>query len=344
MCVRSYNWTLTRDRSDLNFEMKTSFVDALIEDDQAGLRIAPKVDLHCHAYFSTRRKNLEARLGCRLEPPPAKMNKLGGMIVYAMNVLDPHLRNRETNEFVVESAVCDAIEDGVVVLEMSIDVRRAAYYADGLAGVVRHIGALAARYRTQINFRPELGIPRQAAADPELVSRAHEAIELGFFQSIDLYDHQEACAPEAVESLYKRAGAAGMKLKAHVGEFGGAEEIRRTVELLELEEVQHGIGAVESVEVMRWLAENRIRLNVCPTSNVMLDAASDMASHPIRLLYDKGVPVTINSDDPMIFDQSVSDEYRNLYQAGVFSADELDDIRRTSLDGVVNRVANYLEL
>ncbi|MCY4409304.1 MAG: hypothetical protein OXC27_02480 [Caldilineaceae bacterium] len=266
------------------------------------------------------------------------------MIVYAMDVLDPHLRNRETIEFVVDAAVRDAIEDGVVVLEMSIDVRRAAYYTDGLAGVVRHIGALAARYRPQISFRPELGIPRQAAADPELVSRAHEAIELGFFQSIDLYDHQEACAPEAVEPLYAKAGAAGMKLKAHVGEFGGAEEVRRTVELLELEEVQHGIGAAESVEVMRWLAENRIRLNVCPTSNVMLDAAYDMASHPIRLLYDNGVPVTINSDDPMIFDQSVSDEYRNLYQAGVLGADELDDIRRASLDGVVNRVANNLEL
>ena len=324
--------------------MKTSFVDALIEDDLDALRAAPKVDLHCHAYFSTRRKNLETRLGCRLEPPPAKMKKLGGMIVYAMDVLDPHLRNRETIEFVVEAAVRDAIEDGVVVLEMSIDVRRAAYYADGLAGVVRHIGALAARYQPQISFRPELGIPRQAAADPELVSRAHEAIELGFFQSIDLYDHQEACAPEAVEPLYAKAGAAGMKLKAHVGEFGGAEEVRRTVELLELEEVQHGIGAAESVEVMRWLAENRIRLNVCPTSNVMLDAASDMASHPIRLLYDNGVPVTINSDDPMIFDQSVTDEYRNLYQAGVFSPDELDGIRRASLEDVVNRVANNLEL
>lgn len=324
--------------------MKTSFVDALVEDDLDSLRAAPKVDLHCHAYFSTRRRNLETRLGCRLEPPPAKMNKLGGMIVYAMDVLDPHLRNRETIEFVVEAAVRDAIEDGVVVLEMSIDVRRAAYYADGLAGVVRHIGGLAARYSPQIDFRPELGIPRQAAADPELVSRAYEAIELGFFKSIDLYDHQEGCAPEAVEPLYAKAGAAGMKLKAHVGEFGGAEEVRRTVELLKLEEVQHGIGAVESVEVMRWLAENRIRLNVCPTSNVMLDAASDMASHPIRLLYDNGVPVTINSDDPMIFDQSVSDEYRNLYLAGVFSADELDGIRRASLEGVVNRVAHNLEL
>ncbi len=316
--------------------MKTNFVDALKEDDQVGLRAASKVDLHCHAFFSTRRENLERRLGHALEPPPAKMEKLGEMIVYATNVLDPYLRNWETIEFVVESAVCDAIEDGVVVLEMSIDIRRAAYYADGLAGVERHISALASRYRPQIDFRPELGIPRQIAADPELMSRAHEAIELGFFQSIDLYDHQEACAPEVVEPLYAKAGAAGMKLKAHVGEFGGAEEIRRTVELLELDEVQHGIGAAESVEVMRWLAGNRIRLNVCPTSNVMLGAVPDLANHPIRLLFDNGVPVTVNTDDPMIFDQSVSDEYRSLYRAGVFSADELDDIRRATLEGVVN--------
>ena len=315
--------------------MKTNFIDALKEDDQVGLRAAPKVDLHCHAFFSTRRENLERRLGQALEPPPAKMEKLGGMIAYANNVLDRHLRNRETIEFVVEAAVCDAIEDGVVRLEMSIDVRRAAYYADGLAGVERHISALAVQYRRQIDFRPELGIPRQIAADPELMSRAHEAIELGFFQSIDLYDHQEACVPEAVEPLYAKARAAGMKLKAHVGEFGGAEEIRRTVELLELDEVQHGIGAAESVDVMRWLAGNRIRLNVCPTSNVMLDAVPDMAGHPIRLLFDHGVPVTVNSDDPMIFDQSVSDEYRSLYRAGVFSAHELDDIRRASLEDVV---------
>ena len=325
---------MKRDRSDSDLEMKTSFVDALMEDDQAGLRAAPKVDLHCHAFFSTRRENLENRIGHALEPPPAKMEKLGGMIVYATDVLDPHLGSRETIEFVVESAVCDAIEDGVVVLEMSIDIRRAAYYVDGLAGVERHISALAARYRPQIDFRPELGIPRQIASDPILMSLAHEAIALGFFQSIDLYDHQEACAPEAVEPLYAKAGTAGMKLKAHVGEFGGAAEIRRTVELLALEEVQHGIGAAESVEVMRWLAENKIRLNVCPTSNVMLDAVTDLARHPIRLLFDYGVPVTINTDDPMIFGQSVSEEYRNLYRAGVFSADELDDIRRASLTGV----------
>lgn len=315
--------------------MNTDFVDALCADDLTTLKTVAKVDLHCHAFFGARRQNLERRLDHPLQPPPAKMRGLGGMHIYAADVLDPHLRSRETVEYVAESAVRDAIGDGVVALEMSFDIRRAAFYVDGLAGVERYIRALVERYRAQIDLRPELGIPRQVAASPELMARAGQAVELGLFRSIDLYDHQEACAPEAVEPLYAKAGAAGMKRKAHVGEFGGAEEIRRTVELLELDEVQHGIGAAESAAVMRWLAANRIRLNVCPTSNVMLDAVSELARHPIRDLYDNGVPVTINTDDPMIFDQSVTDEYRNLYRAGVFSARELDDIRRASLEEVV---------
>ncbi len=315
--------------------MITDFVEALKANNLDDLKTAAKVDLHCHAYFGTHRARLEGWLGRALGQPPAKMPGLEGMHQYAAEVLDPHLKDRSAIEFVAEGAVRDAIEDGVVALEMSFDIRRPAFYADGLAGVQRFIGGLVERYRPQIELRPELGIPRQSADNPQLMRLAQQAIESGLFQSIDLYDREKGCAPERVKPLFAKARAAGMKLKAHVSEFGGATEIRRTVELLELDEVQHGIGAAESVEVMRWLAANQIRLNVCPTSNVMLDAVPDLASHPIRVLYDNGVPVTINTDDPMIFGQSVSDEYRNLYRAGIFSAEELDGIRRASLSGVV---------
>ena len=315
--------------------MNTDFVEALTADDLDALKTAAKVDLHCHAYFGTHRARLEGWLGRSLGQPPAKMPGLEGMHLYAAEVLDPHLKDRSAIEFVAEGAVRDAIEDGVVALEMSFDIRRTAYYANGLAGVQGFIGAVVERNRAKINLRPELGIPRQSADNRELMRLAQQAIESGLFQSIDLYDREEGCAPERVKPLFAKARAAGMKLKAHVGEFGGAAEIRRTAELLELDEVQHGIGAAGSIEVMRWLAANQIQLNVCPTSNVMLDAVPDLASHPIRVLYDNGVPVTINTDDPMIFGQSVSDEYRNLYRAGVFSAEELDDIRRASLTSVV---------
>ena len=314
--------------------MCKDFVQALTDDDLEGIKAFPKTDVHSHVMFSTRRQNVERWLGHTLTKPPSKMEGLEGMLTYVGNILIPHIRNQPGFEFVSDSAVNDAILDGVVVLEMSFDIRIAEFYRDGLQQFYDYIQNLVEKYRHQIELRPELGFSRKCADDINLVKLTHKAIESELFNSIDLYSHQDACPPEAVKSLYIEAGKRGMKLKAHVGEFGGAEEIRRTVEILDLDEVQHGIAASESEEVMNWLAENNIQLNVCPTSNVMLDAVQELSSHPIRVLFDNGVPLTINTDDLMIFDQTVSNEYRNLYRAGVFSAEELDSIRISSLRSV----------
>ena len=312
--------------------MSIDFVAALSTDNLTAIKASAKTDVHCHAFFSARRESVEHWLGHPLTKPPLKMKGLEGMTGYMNTVLAPHLEHRQGFEFIAVSAIDDAVQDGVVIIEMSFDIRLVKFYPDGLTELRSFIEALVERYRTRLDLRPELGLARECAGDPKWMKLAHEAVELGLFQSIDLYSRQELCPPEAVKPLYAKARAAGMKLKAHVGEFGGAEEIRRTVEVLGLDEVQHGIAAAESIEVMRWLSENRIQLNVCPTSNVMLDAVPDLASHPIRVLFDNGVPVTINTDDLMIFGQSVSEEYRNLYRTGVFSAAELNDIRRASLE------------
>lgn len=311
--------------------MSIDFVEALSTNNLTAIKAAPKTDVHCHAFFSARRESIERWLGHPLTKPPLKMKGVEGMMEYADAVLAPHIKHREGFEFVAASAMDDAIQDGVVMLEMSFDIRLAEFYPNGLTEFCAFIEALVERYKAEADLRPELGFSRGNADDPKLMALAHEAVELGFFQSIDLYSRQEVCPPEVMKPLFTRARAAGLKLKAHVGEFEDAAEIRRTIEVLDLDEVQHGIAAAESVEVMRWLAENQIQLNVCPTSNVMLDGVSDLASHPIRLLFDNGVPVTINTDDLMIFGQSVSEEYLNLYQAGVFSPEELDGIRRKSL-------------
>ena len=315
--------------------MSIDFVEALSTDNLTAIKASPKTDVHCHAFFSARRESVERWLGHSIAKPPLKMKGVEGMMEYADAVLAPHIKHREGFEFVAVSAMDDAIQDGVVMLEMSFDIRLAEFYANGLVELCTFIEALVERYKAQADLRPELGFSRGNADDPKLMALAHEAVELGFFQSIDLYSRQEVCPPEVMKPLFTKARAAGMKLKAHVGEFGGAEEVQRTVEVLDLDEVQHGIGAAESVEVMRWLSENQIQLNVCPTSNVMLDSVSGIASHPIRILFDNGVPVTINTDDLMIFGQSVAEEYRNLYRVGVFSAQELEDIRCASLTVLV---------
>ncbi len=318
--------------------MSIDFVEALSTDNLTAIKAAPKTDVHCHAFFSARRESVEGWVGHPLTEPPLKMKAVEGMMAYADAVLAPHIKHREGFEFVAVAAMDNAVQDGVVILEMSFDIRLLKFYSGGLTELRSFIEILVEQYREKVDLRPELGFARECANDPKWMESAHEAIELDIFQSIDLYSHQEACAPEAVQSLYAKARAAGMKLKAHVGEFGGAEEVRRTIEVLDLDEVQHGIGAAESVEVMRWLSEKQIQLNVCPTSNVMLGGVSELAAHPIRVLFDNGVPVTINTDDLMIFGQSVSEEYRNLYQVGVFSAQELEDIRRASLATVGARL------
>ena len=311
--------------------MTVPFAQALESGDMASIRRAPKADFHRHAFFGTYLENVERWLGRTLERPVFPLAGLKEMEDYASRVLAPHISSRTAFEYTSEAALNDAREDGIRRLEMSFDIRTAGHFDDGVAEFASAIQDLEKRHERTVDLRPELGIARENIGDSRLEERAREGIESGLFQSIDLYGNERACTLEAVTPLYRLAQSAGMKLKAHAGEFGGAERVRKTVETLGLNEVQHGIAAAESADVMRWLSRNRIRLNVCPSSNVMLGAVASLAVHPIRVLADNGVEVTVNTDDPMIFGQSVSQEYMNLFEAGVFSADELDAIRVASI-------------
>ena len=82
---------------------------------------------------------------------------------------------------------------------------------------------------------------------------------------------------------------------------------------------------------MRFLADAGVRLNLCPTSNLKLGRVKRIEEHPIRRLYDAGVRVTVNSDDPLMFGSDLSEEFLLLFEAQVMSAVELDLIRRAAL-------------
>ena len=311
--------------------MSSAFAEALVAGDIAAIRRAAKADLHSHSYFAAPVAEVERWLGHAVDRPPPRMDGLDGMRAYSRRAIDPYMDNWTAFEFVADAAVRHAQMDGVVLLETSIDIWAVRHHPDGLRGVAAFAASLESQFRGQVVCRPDVGFSRSFVSKDQLMSSLSEAIETGVFRSIDMYAYEHDCEPEAVRWIYDKARSFGMKLKAHVGEFGGADEVKRTVEVLQLDEVQHGIAAADSTAVMNWLADNEIRLNVCPTSNVMLGAVADLASHPIRVLYDHGVNVTINTDDLMIFGQSVSDEYLNLYRAGVFAADELEEIRIRSL-------------
>ena len=158
-----------------------------------------------------------------------------------------------------------------------------------------------------------------------------EYVSDGFFHSIDVCGGEDNKPMEAFVPLYRKAEQYRLIKRMHVGESGSAEDVRRAVEILGLQEVHHGIHAAESNEVMRFLADNRIQLNVCPSSNVKLGYASSFKDHPIKVLYENGVKVTINTDDLLIFDSSIENEYLLLYRAGALTADQLNKIRENGL-------------
>jgi adenosine deaminase len=180
---------------------------------------------------------------------------------------------------------------------------------------------------------PELTFDRACDTEYEY-SLLDEIFSHGFFKSVDICGDELAQPIRRFQKIFRLAKSYGLVLKAHAGEFGNADSVMEAVEALELQEVHHGISAAKSPQMMRWLATNKIQLNVCPSSNVMLGIVSDYAAHPIHPLYHGGVPVTINTDDLLIFNQTLSQEYLNLFRTGVFSADELNEIRERGLNAM----------
>jgi adenosine deaminase len=137
--------------------------------------------------------------------------------------------------------------------------------------------------------------------------------------------------PEPFAPVYARAAAHGMRLTAHAGESAGPASVWGALEALGVERIGHGIRSIEDPELLERLVEEQVPLEVCPTSNIRTGVVADWGHHPARRLIEEGAMVTINSDDPAMFDTSLAGEYRALQKHF-----EIDDatIRRLALNSV----------
>jgi len=129
---------------------------------------------------------------------------------------------------------------------------------------------------------------------------------------------------------YRYARDAGLRLTAHAGETAGPDSIRAALEI-GAERIGHGIRAIDDPDLMRRLRDEQIPLEVCITSNVCTGAVASLDAHPVRRLFDAGVPVTLSTDDPGIFESDLAAERRIAREKFNFTEAELAATEATAV-------------
>ena len=136
---------------------------------------------------------------------------------------------------------------------------------------------------------------------------------------------EERGPAECFTEAFRFARSAGLHLVAHAGESMGPESIRAAL-ALGAERIGHGIAAAQDEALMRELRERDIPLEICITSNLVTGVVKRLEDHPVRRLFDAGVPITINTDDPAMFRCTLAGEYRLAADRFGFSDAELRGI------------------
>ncbi|MDA3811741.1 MAG: hypothetical protein PF518_15590 [Spirochaetaceae bacterium] len=309
-----------------------NFIKALENGNRELMRTVPRADVHNHAALGgdfnswVQAEGLDLKEGKHHFPDFTDFQKLVDTIfTYPFShPTKDQSRKRFLNLYAATIEL--AIADGVTYLEPGYDSVRLDLYDMNIDLMLRQIGDQINYYSDRITIAPDIGIIR--VMDKKDIERTiYPCIESGFFKALDIFADERAGPPEEFVSIYRKAKDRGMKLKAHAGELLGADFVRRSVDVLDLDEVQHGISAAQSKEVMSFLAERGTRLNICPSSNIQLCQVESYKTHPLRILLDNGIKVTVNTDDAIIFGRKSSEEFFSLYGTGLYSGEELNQIR-----------------
>ena len=153
-----------------------------------------------------------------------------------------------------------------------------------------------------------------------------------FVTGFGLAGDEKIGAPKDFAYAFDMAREAGLRLTAHAGEWGGPQSVRDAITDLRVERIGHGARAIEDMALVEEIAETGVVLELCPGSNVALGIYPTFRVHPIGEMYNRGVKVTISTDDPPFFHTTMTREYDMLHQAFDWDDGVFAKIARTSLD------------
>lgn len=295
----------------------------------------PKVDLHRHLDCSIRPETLRELLLAAGEEVPADSAAFAAryLVKEPMSDLGAVLRKFQAAQKALSSATIltrvtrecieDAAAEGIRILELRY---APTFIQDGhenlsfeeihsaiVAGVeaCRHLPIAVGLIAIVQRIKP-------VSVGASVIDFAIE--HRNTFVGVDLADNENGFEPKPFEAMFQKARANGLHVTIHAGEAivaSAADNVLISIERLGAERIGHGVQIANpliprSVEVLREVVRRGIPLEVCPTSNILTNAFPSLREHSILRLRDAGALVTINTDDPGVFDFNLSHEYDAL--------------------------------
>ena len=303
----------------------------------------PKVELHVHLEGSIRPATLLTLAERNGTPLPA--TDLEGLRdFYHFTDFDHFIR-----VYFTVSGCLKTVEDfGLIAYEFGADMaRQNVRYAEvtftphtnvdstGLPFDAIMAGLNDGRARAQVEFGVEMAwildivrsMPETRHAVASWAAGAQDRGVVG----LGLGGPEVGHPPEPFADAFAVARAAGLHSVPHAGEVVGPESVWGALRSLKAERLGHGVRSVEDPALVSYLHEHQVPLEVCPTSNLRLGVYDTYAVHPIRQLWAEGLYVTVNSDDPPMFETDLVAEYRVLAAHMGFSARELEQLSLMAL-------------
>ena len=312
------------------------------KETQSALAKLPKVELHCHLEACFRRQTmmeLAASLGLNA-PQDVKEFRKEWLLTEPLQNLEialqkfANIQSVWANVSIIERLTYEACEYGY---EQGIKIFELRYSPDFIAAGHSNLTfdkihrAIVAGIERASHLDMAVGLigivqktlaTKQAAYTGDFIAANNDT-----FVGIDLADQDIGDEIMRFAPIIDKARTAGLHFTTHAGEEPVPDAPRHVFDAIEhlgAQRIGHGIHIIQDPTVMDYVIEKGVMLEVCPTSNWLTSSVPSTAEHPVRRLMDAGVQVSINSDDPGLFDIDLCHEYAVLQNEHHFSVTEFD--------------------
>ncbi|MBC8171786.1 MAG: adenosine deaminase [Anaerolineae bacterium] len=325
-------------------------IEVIDEQLYEAVRVIPKVELHRHLEGAVRLETLvDIAREYSFEMPEYEVNTLRPFVqmmpdeIYDSThfmakfaTLRQFFRSPEVIQRIAREAVYDAADDNIQYMELRFTPRALstnfkATPHEVIGWVCDSVNEAAKERGIEVRLIASLNRHESISFGEQVLHAVLAYADRGIV-AIDLAGKEEGYPASLFLPLFRDAREAGLGMTIHAGEWDGAQSVWDAIGNIGATRVGHGIRALEDPGILRIMIERGITLEVCPTSNVHSGVIASLEKHPLPWLTEQGLLTTINTDDPLISNITLTDEmYRTMQYMGF----TLDDVKQANLRAIV---------